>query len=598
MPVHTFVGHDKGVRQVSWAPFQHRNQGCVFASSADDCRVFIWDTSLIGSPQTAVDRDSGPPELLFVHGGHTEIVEDFNWHPSEPWLMTSIANDNVLQVWEMFEGLRLEEPADSSDAAMQAFTELMQPKDGNASAPLDLEALLTSALTVKHPLTDAAEECLSVPSMDFAAQFVGSYGAALHTKLSGMQNVLEKATAAAKTVLVDVESSDSNTDEADAVAHSSSRARSKAVRASIVLTEAARNRHNRPPSSNGAAANPAPPFDFYSLPEVLRKQLLHLKRVEGVRLSSHRGAPPGKMRSDVDAAVAALLAHVPEPMDHAEDEKEPDIPAAASLAQLNPSKSSIVATVNVVKPLTRVKRRDDTESSSASSSDADSDDDEPLLLQAPAAASGMKRVANGPPSQGTPSKRPRAPAPATPPKVSSVQNTSLPAFLDVSPLRAGVELRRLLSPPAARVVPTRYTFWKLEGYEGMRVLLRAKKPSELIGLRNERNADKQKQARARKTQQIVSAIRRDVADRIAAGTISEDEGEDDASALGQEIPLPLDDPVGAHAVASGSSASGAAVSASPLPVVKVESALAAASPMQIDVDIQKHSPKSRWRKAK
>jgi hypothetical protein len=29
--------------------------------------------------------NDGPPELLFVHGGHTAKVSDFSWNPNDPW---------------------------------------------------------------------------------------------------------------------------------------------------------------------------------------------------------------------------------------------------------------------------------------------------------------------------------------------------------------------------------------------------------------------------------------------------------------------------------------------------------------------------------
>ena len=44
---------------------------------------------------------SGPPELLFVHGGHTAKVSDFSWNLSQPWVVASVAEDNILQIWQM-----------------------------------------------------------------------------------------------------------------------------------------------------------------------------------------------------------------------------------------------------------------------------------------------------------------------------------------------------------------------------------------------------------------------------------------------------------------------------------------------------------------
>ena len=47
------------------------------------------------APDEAAD---GPPELLFIHGGHTSKVSDFAWSPSDEWVVASVAEDNILQV--------------------------------------------------------------------------------------------------------------------------------------------------------------------------------------------------------------------------------------------------------------------------------------------------------------------------------------------------------------------------------------------------------------------------------------------------------------------------------------------------------------------
>ena len=47
--------------------------------------------------QTPEDAEDGPPELLFVHGGHTSKVSDFSWNPLDDWVVASVAEDNILQ---------------------------------------------------------------------------------------------------------------------------------------------------------------------------------------------------------------------------------------------------------------------------------------------------------------------------------------------------------------------------------------------------------------------------------------------------------------------------------------------------------------------
>jgi hypothetical protein len=48
--------------------------------------------------QTPEDAEDGPPELLFIHGGHTGKISDFNWNHNDDWVIASVAEDNILQV--------------------------------------------------------------------------------------------------------------------------------------------------------------------------------------------------------------------------------------------------------------------------------------------------------------------------------------------------------------------------------------------------------------------------------------------------------------------------------------------------------------------
>lgn len=37
----------------------------------------------------------------FIHGGHTAKISDFSWNPNEPWIICSVSEDNIMQVWQM-----------------------------------------------------------------------------------------------------------------------------------------------------------------------------------------------------------------------------------------------------------------------------------------------------------------------------------------------------------------------------------------------------------------------------------------------------------------------------------------------------------------
>lgn len=96
-PVHVLTGHNDEVLQLQWSPHNET----VLATSGADRRVLVWDLSKIGEEQSEEDAQDGPPELLFIHGGHTNKISDFAWNPNDPWVIGSAAEDNVVQVWQM-----------------------------------------------------------------------------------------------------------------------------------------------------------------------------------------------------------------------------------------------------------------------------------------------------------------------------------------------------------------------------------------------------------------------------------------------------------------------------------------------------------------
>jgi len=108
---HTLNGHTDQVYMVEWSPFNES----ILGSASADRRVGIWDLSRIGMEQSPDDAEDGPPELLFLHGGHTSKVSDFSWNAQDPWTIASVSEDNVLQVWQMAEEIYAGEGGDDDD---------------------------------------------------------------------------------------------------------------------------------------------------------------------------------------------------------------------------------------------------------------------------------------------------------------------------------------------------------------------------------------------------------------------------------------------------------------------------------------------------
>lgn len=100
--LHSFEAHLDDVLQVQFSPHNET----ILASASADRRINVWDLARIGDEQTPEDAADGPPELLFIHGGHTNKLSDFAWNLNDPWVIASAAEDNIVQVWQMVGILR------------------------------------------------------------------------------------------------------------------------------------------------------------------------------------------------------------------------------------------------------------------------------------------------------------------------------------------------------------------------------------------------------------------------------------------------------------------------------------------------------------
>ncbi|KAI8984557.1 WD40-repeat-containing domain protein [Mycotypha africana] len=95
--LYSLESHNGHVTQVAWSPHDEP----IIASAGADRKIIIWDLRNIGQEQSAEDAEDGPPELMFVHAGHTNRISEFSWNPLENWTIASTADDNVVQIWRM-----------------------------------------------------------------------------------------------------------------------------------------------------------------------------------------------------------------------------------------------------------------------------------------------------------------------------------------------------------------------------------------------------------------------------------------------------------------------------------------------------------------
>lgn len=113
--IHVFEHHQDEVLHLAWSPHNET----IFASGSGDRRTIMWDVSKIGLEQTPEDAEDGPPEILFVHGGHTSKLTDLAWSPTNEWHMATAAEDNVLQVWAPAQTIYNAESVDIMDEDLE-----------------------------------------------------------------------------------------------------------------------------------------------------------------------------------------------------------------------------------------------------------------------------------------------------------------------------------------------------------------------------------------------------------------------------------------------------------------------------------------------
>lgn len=100
--------HTGDITNVNWSSFSEH----ILSSSGNDRRIVVWDLSRIGDELTSEEANDGPPELLFMHSGHTGRVNDFAFNSTDEWTLASVADDNILQIWKIADNVYI---TDSDD---------------------------------------------------------------------------------------------------------------------------------------------------------------------------------------------------------------------------------------------------------------------------------------------------------------------------------------------------------------------------------------------------------------------------------------------------------------------------------------------------
>ncbi|EEQ41554.1 putative histone acetyltransferase type B subunit [Clavispora lusitaniae] len=113
--LHTMMGHGDAITCLEFSP--HKDG--IIASGSQDRRVIIWDLSKIGEEQVQEDAEDGCPEIFMMHAGHTGAVTDLSWCPFVDWTLASVADDNIVHLWEISKSLVEDAPAVVNDADLE-----------------------------------------------------------------------------------------------------------------------------------------------------------------------------------------------------------------------------------------------------------------------------------------------------------------------------------------------------------------------------------------------------------------------------------------------------------------------------------------------
>lgn len=99
--LHTIMGHSDSITCLDWSP----HADSLLASGSADRRVLLWDISKIGMEQVQEDDEDGSPELFMMHAGHTAPVTDLSWNPEVKYLIGTVAEDNIVNLWRVDDGI-------------------------------------------------------------------------------------------------------------------------------------------------------------------------------------------------------------------------------------------------------------------------------------------------------------------------------------------------------------------------------------------------------------------------------------------------------------------------------------------------------------
>ena len=95
MPQFRCTGHEKEGYGLAWSPLKEWR----LLSGSEDCNVCFWDLAAAAPTQKGTAQVVVPATA--IRKGHTDVVEDVQWHCHNEELFGSVGDDKQLLIWDM-----------------------------------------------------------------------------------------------------------------------------------------------------------------------------------------------------------------------------------------------------------------------------------------------------------------------------------------------------------------------------------------------------------------------------------------------------------------------------------------------------------------
>ena len=88
------VGHSKEGYGLSWSKLKEGH----LLSGSEDTTLCLWDVQSGASGST--EKSGRQVQPLSIFKGHTNVVEDVDWHAKDPHMIASVGDDRSIRIWD------------------------------------------------------------------------------------------------------------------------------------------------------------------------------------------------------------------------------------------------------------------------------------------------------------------------------------------------------------------------------------------------------------------------------------------------------------------------------------------------------------------